>query len=435
MNRFAKNGIRVALGLVAGLGIAEIAFHVRDHGAFPHLNTYVADPRLGVRLRPGATEAIRFGSEKNPVTHVRINAEGYRGADAGPPDPNEIVVVGDSQAFGLGVEENETFAAVLGQSLGVPVRNLGVPTYGPDEYDAVLEESLAKRPAKVVVWTVNMVNDLFEATRANKMRHAVWDGWAVRAESAPANVTSFPGRQWLYGQSHAFHALRRWMHEDDKNDVGFESEGTWKDMGSAAVAAENDHASANAEAASMAESLRQEQGKAREDAQLQRDKFDSDIYVVAAELHAADANLQEGDPLSPNELFRAARLNPGDIVSNRGAEGARGESVTAEQIRRGAMLRNTIEARVRAEAERTHDQKLLDAFARRDRADKKLAELEASPPLLPAVRSPLVPAIERAQNLCKKAGARLLVVVLPIDVQVSSGEWAKYAPAKPVALT
>lgn len=43
-------------GLATGLGAAEAVFAYRDGGAFPHLNVYVADPELGVRLQPGATE-------------------------------------------------------------------------------------------------------------------------------------------------------------------------------------------------------------------------------------------------------------------------------------------------------------------------------------------------------------------------------------------
>jgi hypothetical protein len=66
-------------GLVVGLGAVELLFHARDHGAFPHLNVYVPDDALGVRLAAGATEKISFSH--NPVSSVRINAQGYRGGD------------------------------------------------------------------------------------------------------------------------------------------------------------------------------------------------------------------------------------------------------------------------------------------------------------------------------------------------------------------
>ncbi|HSO34554.1 MAG TPA: hypothetical protein VLT33_18600, partial [Labilithrix sp.] len=97
--RLLRNAIRVGLGLGLGLVIAEVAFSVRDHGAFPHLNIYVEDAQRGVRLRPGATEKISFSN--NPVTSVRINDEGYRGPAWPAPAADEVVVVGDSQVFGL----------------------------------------------------------------------------------------------------------------------------------------------------------------------------------------------------------------------------------------------------------------------------------------------------------------------------------------------
>jgi hypothetical protein len=160
-----------------------------------------------VRLRPNATERVSFGG--NPVTSVRINATGFRGADWPAPADDELVVVGDSQAFGLGVEEFETFAAGLAAALKKPVLNAAVPTWGPPEYEKILDELTAKRPPKTVLYVVNLVNDLFEARRPNTERHVVWDGWAVRKETAPDHVRSFPGRAWLFRDSHAVFALRQ----------------------------------------------------------------------------------------------------------------------------------------------------------------------------------------------------------------------------------
>src|SRR5690242_11001190 len=95
--RWPRHLSRVFAGLALGLALSEVLFCVRARGAFPHLNVYVPDPRLGVRLRPGATERIATGS--NPVTSVRIGPEGFRGAGLPPPADGEIVVVGDSQVF------------------------------------------------------------------------------------------------------------------------------------------------------------------------------------------------------------------------------------------------------------------------------------------------------------------------------------------------
>jgi hypothetical protein len=201
---------QVVLGLGLGAAIAEVAFSSRADGAFPHVNFYVPDAALGVRLEPGAT--MRFQLRENPLSTIHVNAEGYRGGDWPALREDDVVVVGDSQVFGLGVEDDATFSAGLAARSGRTVLNAGVPTYGPQEYLAVARELLARRRVKTVVVALNFVNDPFEVDRPNRERHAVWDGWAVRIETAPAQVSAFPGRKWLFSRSHAVYALRRWLH-------------------------------------------------------------------------------------------------------------------------------------------------------------------------------------------------------------------------------
>ncbi len=210
-------------GTLLGLALAEGMFWYADGGAFAHLNLYVADPVLGVRLAPGGTERVRLGG--GAVTSVRINAEGYRGADWGPARADEIVILGDSQVFGLGVEEHQTFSAVVAARLGRPVRDAGVPTYGPPEYLAVLDELLAARAPKEVVLVVNFANDVFELDTPNRDRHGVLDGWAVRREMA-AGARAFPGRGWLFSNSHLVLAIRRaWWTEGWGQGVGASADG------------------------------------------------------------------------------------------------------------------------------------------------------------------------------------------------------------------
>ena len=67
--------LAVLLGIIAAEGIARI----QSDGAFPHANFYVPDEELGVRLEPGAT--MRFQLGDNPVSEIRVNADGYRGDD------------------------------------------------------------------------------------------------------------------------------------------------------------------------------------------------------------------------------------------------------------------------------------------------------------------------------------------------------------------
>jgi hypothetical protein len=204
--------IKLVLWLAVGVAIAEVAIHYRDGGAFPYLHLYAPDAELGVRLMPGASQKVAFGG--NPITSVRINHDGHRGAELAPAGTDDLVVVGDSQVFGLGVEEDQTFAAVLGKTLGKPVVNAGVPTYGPLEYRAVIADQLTRRHPKTVVLAISLGNDLFEIQRSNRNRHVVVDGRAMRRETAPAEITEFPGRELVIRRSHLVLALRAWLDPD-----------------------------------------------------------------------------------------------------------------------------------------------------------------------------------------------------------------------------
>jgi lysophospholipase L1-like esterase len=91
------------------------------------------DPVLGWAHRPGqqgvfATEQFR--------THVRINSRGLRGRELAyerPRDTKRILVLGDSFAWGFGVEECERFSELLETALGVEVINSGVSGYSTDQ--------------------------------------------------------------------------------------------------------------------------------------------------------------------------------------------------------------------------------------------------------------------------------------------------------------
>jgi SGNH hydrolase-like domain, acetyltransferase AlgX len=456
---------RIAAGLALGLGIAEATFHLRDRGAFPHLNVYVGDARLGLRLRPGASERILFG-RNNPVTSVRINRDGLRGADLPPPAEGEILVVGDSQVFGLGVEEGETASADLAKILGGPaVINAGVPTYGPPEYNVVVEEMLARRKVGTVVYVLNFANDLFEASHPNPERHAVWDGWAVRRETAPESVTSFPGREILFGRSHLVYAIRSWLYRRGPaiDDRGFASEGTVADLVGVAASAGADRARAEQETRAL------------------REQRDQEIQDATAKELAAEIALEEvaiktfafGGP--PGEAYRLSRDNPGDIVLTGRLpvpEESRGPPITATFLFNGAQVRRDMEERIRvfadlaarveagepagdlasprawveaghrggfnanfalgSEVEKGRSHPLVRTLAEREALQKRFDALRAAPAEIVRAWSPMTPLLREVKAICDAHGARLLVVALPMDLQVSPAEWSKYGAQTPV---
>lgn len=423
-------------GIVVGLALAEGLFWWRDQGAFPHLNIYRTDPQVGLHLRPHAEQALRFGGAE--VTHVRTNSLGFRGEEWPPPTPpgapkRDVLVLGDSQVFGLGVEANQTFSAVLGQTLAAPVLNAGVPTWGPPEYNLALAELLEQRHPRLVIWVVNTYNDFFEAERPNAARHAVLDGWAVRRELAP-EPAAFPGREWLFSNSHAVYALRRWLYgrNPDPNALGAPSEGTWRDLVGASAP------------------VREER---KVNAVVQRESLhvrDDELQIAEQALVAAQAQVERlASRFLPSAVtfpgdgvtLATVRSTPGDIVDyGDGGENARPGPVTVDHIRMAVKARNRAVALLRERAAQggekvPPDQAKEEAKTITGALDKeaslssRLDALRDQPVILVRALSPLARQVQAAKVLCDRAGAELLVLALPMDVQVSSDEWAKYGAA------
>jgi hypothetical protein len=206
--RLRRAVLQAVVGLFLGLGITEAGFRARDGGAFPLVNVYAPDAERGVRLRPGASTTVGRPGER-PI-HVRVNADGYRGPAFPPPTPGEVLIVGDSITFGLGVEETETLAARLHEALPgrPPVLDASVPTYGPPEYRITAAAMLEKRRPSTLVVAINLINDFDELDRPNTGRHTAVDGWAVRVGyGAPPPPSAL--REALIQRSHAAFALWR----------------------------------------------------------------------------------------------------------------------------------------------------------------------------------------------------------------------------------
>lgn len=201
--------VSVAMGLVMVEATAGV---LRDH-AFPFLNIYEADETFGVRLSPHASTATR--SRHGRVTDVVTNALGFRGpewtpAPAARPVPGRVMLLGDSQVFGYGVDAPEGMASRLQALLGPDheVLNASTPTWGPHEQVLALDELGPRYRPEVVLFFANVANDWFEVRRPNIARTTARDGWAAFILQGQPEVTSFPGRAWLMGRSHLVFGVR-----------------------------------------------------------------------------------------------------------------------------------------------------------------------------------------------------------------------------------
>jgi hypothetical protein len=208
---FTRLGLALA-SVCASLMVGELAAaNLHDH-AYPFLNIFVADPRYGVRLRASVSTRVR--SRMGRVTEIRTNRQGFRGTDWLEAEPGNVVagrvlVLGDSQVLGLGVDEEHTFTARLSIAESL---NSGVPTWGPTEFNLAAEDLVPRyRPEQVVI-VANLANDWFEATVLNHRRTTARDGWSARVTSTQIPPRSFPGREFTLGASHLVLAVRELFH-------------------------------------------------------------------------------------------------------------------------------------------------------------------------------------------------------------------------------
>jgi lysophospholipase L1-like esterase len=175
MSRFLQRGSRIFL-VIAGLGtgvmVAELLLHLLPAAPVAKLrglHELRPDRPWVYGLRPGAHGRLPASGDVG----YAINADGFRDRRYRRPKPAgvyRIIVIGDSIAFGYGVEEADTFPkvlearlAMLNPSLTVEVMNLGVGGYNPYTEAALLADvGIAYEPDLVLVQFC--VNDLYDPT-------------------------------------------------------------------------------------------------------------------------------------------------------------------------------------------------------------------------------------------------------------------------------
>jgi hypothetical protein len=174
--RIARRAAVFAVTLGVALVAVELAWRLRPtsgHGPTTNPRYVEHDPSWGWRYKAGAR--VRHTTEEFDV-EVAINAHCFREQASMPGAGPDLVVLGDSYAFGWGVEGDETFAARLEQLTGHSVWNLAVSGTGTDQQLLVLRHrgrlhgSAAPAFAPQTVLVLFCGNDLVETTRSVSYR-------------------------------------------------------------------------------------------------------------------------------------------------------------------------------------------------------------------------------------------------------------------------
>jgi len=178
------------------------------------------DPDLGWANKPNVrtrVEAPRFEYS------VAINSRGLRDREHPYEKPDgvfRIALLGDSIAWGWGVDDGLSFADLVEERLGpeVEVINLGVPGYGTDQQLWVLEHE-ARRYDPDLVLLCFLLNDIegngnLQSSDMPKPRYERGPDGAWRLANHPVPRTDLAAtrelsfQQWLWTHSGLYQALR-----------------------------------------------------------------------------------------------------------------------------------------------------------------------------------------------------------------------------------
>jgi lysophospholipase L1-like esterase len=146
--RWALHGgllvLSTAVALLLGEGLARLVLNPGDY----LMARPVRDAVLGRRLAPGAAGHDAWGF-RNPEVPTR----------------GDVVTIGDSQTYGVGVPRLEAWPAQLSQLTGRDVYNAALPGYSPIQYRELLRRYALRLRPRVVVVGFYYGNDLLEAYR------------------------------------------------------------------------------------------------------------------------------------------------------------------------------------------------------------------------------------------------------------------------------
>ncbi len=153
-NRWLKNILTLALALLLCLLLLEGLFRCYFGQTYARRAPfYQEDADLGWMPHSGLDDSF-YGPDFS--MKIRTNAEGLRLGELGqlPEDADRVLLLGDSFAFGWGVDTDQTLASYLDASLnascGLRLENLGVNGYGTMQIVARVKKYFsAHDPSKV----------------------------------------------------------------------------------------------------------------------------------------------------------------------------------------------------------------------------------------------------------------------------------------------
>jgi len=153
-----------------------------ENAAHNALGVKIADPRLLFRLAP------------NVPGH---DSRGFRNATA--LDQADVVVVGDSQTWGINAPRDRSWPADLGARTGLSVYSMALGGWAPPQYAVLAEDAIALRP-KAVLMGVYFGNDFAETCSYVYRNGATYAGLRGSAEGVIASSQELDRRLERYSE-------------------------------------------------------------------------------------------------------------------------------------------------------------------------------------------------------------------------------------------
>ena len=203
-------------GCVVALGLGELGLRTFwPQHSDATLGMFEQDPDAGYRLRGSYRNEIRVPEYR---TAVCTDAEGYRIAEDAPRHRDgdvRMLAIGDSFTFGVGVNAEDAFPAVLERRLDEgghvewQVRNGGVGGYGPLRTAHALMSRQGNWRPEIVVHAIYVGNDLEDSDPDHfRTSPVVRDGRMV----TPGRHPFVQARMFLRTRSHLYAFLRQHLY-------------------------------------------------------------------------------------------------------------------------------------------------------------------------------------------------------------------------------
>jgi hypothetical protein len=203
------------LGMVTAIAIGCVLLVFAAEGilriAMPHWQEYYSGRFMRVIHVPGhglvTTGRPGFDgyfSQNNGDFRVRlqINDFGFRNPDPIGKAEGRIWFVGDSMAFGWGVERNEMYSSVAGALLGVPAYNVASPGTDVCGYQALLAKTLKHARPRAVIVGLILENDVGDYDCRADAQSSIAD---VVQPGSDTSVTNIMGMKGLLIQKSALY--------------------------------------------------------------------------------------------------------------------------------------------------------------------------------------------------------------------------------------